>query len=62
MSTAIRFNLLQVFPSVHSFVFSELVFLCFTQFGGSSRRLNYDKFRDTTPLKKEMTRKEGFRN
>lgn len=52
MSTAIRFNLLQVFPSVHSFVFSELVFLCFTQFGGSSRRLNYDKFRDTTPLKK----------
>ena len=26
------------------------LFLCFTLFAGSSRRLNFDKFRNTAPL------------
>ena len=56
---AIRFNLLQVCPSVPPFVFVVLSihsftilcrYFCFTQFGGSFHRLNFEKFRDTAPL------------
>ena len=58
---AILFNpVLQVCPSVTILVFTALslipfhcfkrLFLCFTPFAGSSRRLNFDKFRNTAPL------------
>ena len=58
---AILFNpVLQVCPSVPLLVFNALsmlpfqcfkkLFLCFTPFAGSSRRLNFDKFRNTAPL------------
>ena len=58
---AILFNpVLQVCPFVPILVFTALsilpfqcfkrLFLCFTSFAGSSRRLNFDKFRNTAPL------------
>ena len=58
---AILFNpVLQVCPSVPILVFTALsmlpfqcfkkLFSCFTPFAGSSRRLNFDKFRNTAPL------------
>ena len=57
---AILLNLLQVYPSVPAFTLSVLFIpffdffkplsLCFTQFGGSFRRLSFDQFRNTAPL------------
>ena len=47
-------------PSVSPFVFAVLFippfnglssYFCFTQFGGSSHCLNFDKFRDIAPLR-----------
>ena len=58
ITIAIRFNLLQVCPSVPPFVISviytffsfvEQLSLCFTETGGSSRYLNFDTFHDTGP-------------
>ena len=61
----IRFNLLQVCPSVppfavvvvfiSSFLCSELLLLCFTEFGGGSYRSNFEKFRDAALLGCEQT-------
>ena len=57
---AIRFNLLQVCPCVSPFVFLCYLYLVFmfwavismfTQFGGGSHRLDFDKFCDTAPLR-----------
>lgn len=56
------FNLFQICPCVPYFVYTvlfiasysykcfERLLLCFTQFGGRSRFLNFDKSRDTSPL------------
>ena len=58
ITIAIRFNLLQVCPSVPRFVISviytvfsfvEQLSLCVTQTGGSSRYLNFNTFHDTGP-------------
>ena len=35
-------------------MFLRSYFLCFTQFGGSSYCLNFDKFRNTAPLKSKL--------
>ena len=63
-TVAIRFNLLQVCPSVppfsvvvvfiSSFLCSEQLF-CFIEFGGDSYRSNFEKFRDAAPLRAERT-------
>ena len=57
---AIRFNLVQVSPSLPPFVLAMLFvhsfhvlsgYICFTRFGGGSHWLNFEKeFRDTAPL------------
>ena len=58
---AIRFNLVQVSPSLPPFVLAVLFvhsfhvlsgYICFTRFGGGSHWLNFEKeFRDTAPLR-----------
>ena len=60
-TVVIRFNLLQVCPSVppvavvvvfiSSFLCSEQLFLCFSEFGGGSYCSNFEKFRDAPPFR-----------
>ena len=40
---------------ISSFLCSEQLFLCFTEFGGGSYRSNFEKFRDTAPLRAKRT-------